>query len=445
MENKDIYRSLFALSSDLTDIFPESGGRILNWALTGLLGSSVLSAHMFKRNSNRVRDMKSYQRMLVMSDLNIGDALFAQAIVSSLRDYFPSAEIDLVIGAVAQSLVQDNTEIDHVLPILRGAPFPAQSDFANVKRLSLSGGYDLLFSCSPFFRVKKDFGKSRNTIDFTPLAAMLVRGERFNHEKNHVVFQMHRFIHDLFSGFMKPKRTNLFRGVSVTLSDEAINTAQQFLKGNDLYGEGPKIMFNPDASTRFTAIPFEVQVSLLKKLTRSTYRILLGGGHTNPGIENRLLKFLSGSEQARVTIVPPSTPIDAYAALIDFADVYISGDAGPLHIAAANKRSSSGNYDFRNRTAVFSIFGATPARIYGYDSRYPNFFPANQDAPSHAYISQSPCRNITCINKMAKTCRTLRCFQFVDTDRIASDISMILKNTEPSRAMNVSTEEDESL
>ncbi|HEX9901759.1 MAG TPA: glycosyltransferase family 9 protein, partial [Acidobacteriota bacterium] len=105
-----------------------------------------------------------------------------------------------------------------------------------------------------------------------------------------------------------------------------------------------------------------------------------------------------------------------YAALIDCCDVFISGDTGPLHIAAARKISRTGRYPLRNRTAVLSFFGATPARLSGYDSGQPGFLAANQDAPSWTFVSRSPCRNITCLDKLYKTCAVVRCFEGLDLE-----------------------------
>jgi hypothetical protein len=58
----------------------------------------------------------------------------------------------------------------------------------------------------------------------------------------------------------------------------------------------------------------------------------------------------------------------------------------------------------------------------GYDSFQPGFLPANQDAPSWCYQAGSPCRNITCLNKYFKTCRTVRCFEHVDIAHLADVI-----------------------
>jgi hypothetical protein len=42
------------------------------------------------------------------------------------------------------------------------------------------------------------------------------------------------------------------------------------------------------------------------------------------------------------------------------------------------------------------------------------------DAPSWCYLAGSPCRNITCLNKMFKTSGTIRCFEHVDLEGLST-------------------------
>jgi hypothetical protein len=66
-----------------------------------------------------------------------------------------------------------------------------------------------------------------------------------------------------------------------------------------------------------------------------------------------------------------------------------------------------------------SVFGATLPRMSGYDSSRPGFLAGNQDAPSWCFHVASGCHNITCLNKLYKTCRVVRCFEAIDVDAVA--------------------------
>jgi len=85
---------------------------------------------------------------------------------------------------------------------------------------------------------------------------------------NHVVYQTHQIIHKLFLDFMTPERKEVFKGVKVTLSDSAIKQAQTFLASKGLLKGGPLILYNPDAASRFSRIPFELQGSIIRQLAQ---------------------------------------------------------------------------------------------------------------------------------------------------------------------------------
>jgi ADP-heptose:LPS heptosyltransferase len=110
-------------------------------------------------------------------------------------------------------------------------------------------------------------------------------------------------------------------------------------------------------------------------------------------------------------------PIESYTALIDASDMFISGDTGPLHIAACRKLGNDSR-PLRNKTVVLAIYGATDSRMYGYDSEQPFHAPANQDVPSRSFSAPVPCRNITCVNKFGKSCSEVRCFDDLPADEI---------------------------
>jgi hypothetical protein len=121
-------------------------------------------------------------------------------------------------------------------------------------------------------------------------------------------------------------------------------------------------------------------------------------------------------------IIVPHVPLSTYTALIDLCDVFLSGDTGPVHIAASRKELSGTGQPMRNRTVIVSVIGATDSQIFSYDSSKPGHMPANQDAASKSFVCDSPCRNITCLNKTAKTCKDVNCFANIETDKISSYI-----------------------
>lgn len=426
LDNK-LQKTLFHLTSVLTTWFPRGGAWFFNNTIPPVVGNRLLVRHVYRKNLKNIRSVPQFKKILVIPDIHIGDAVMLQGAVHAFRDFFPDARIDYVIKKSVASLIGGNPAISNLYPVFTGAVFPETSDVESIQKLVRQNQYDLCFNCSPFFEDGRLFPKGQKFLDFMTAAPQLARNEIDRTGINHFLFQSYLFVEKLLKETVSSRPQKPFLGVPVTLSDEAFERAKTFLRDSGLPPEKPLVFLNPDTASRFTLVPFEYQAALLKGFLEMDCGILLGTAFTFKDMEKRLLGTLSADERKRVFVVPPTLPIDAYAALVDFADVFVSGDTGPLHIAAARKYSRSGDVQFRNRTFVISIFGATPARMSGYDSTNPLFPPANQDVWSKTYVSESPCRNITCVNKMAKTCQKVRCYEKLDVGIIVGDIQKHLQ------------------
>jgi ADP-heptose:LPS heptosyltransferase len=424
--NTKLQSIIFAGTSRLTDISPVIGGRLLDSTIRPLYGSRTLSA-VFEHGSRKVmKGMKAFRRFLVIPDIHIGDAVMMQSSLIALRDFFPDAEIDYVVNKTAGPLIEGNPDATRIIPVFSDGQFPSSTDVEALQGVIRRGQYDLCVNICPFLEKRDIAGNGQSVARFLNRAPILLRNENDSVHINHFSYQSYQFVRGLLLMAAQPVREDCFVGVRTTYSDEAIESACRFTMEAGLSSRAPVIMFNPDSSSRFNLMPFASQARLLgllaAEITAET-TILLGAGHTEAGIGERLADSIPSTLRSKVRIVPRTVPLDVFSALIDFADVFVSGDTGPLHLAAARRYSRSGHYQFRNRTAVLSFFGATTPRMSGYDSFQPGYLPANQDAPSWCYQAGSPCRNITCLNKMFKTCKTVRCFEHVDVAGLSTLIA----------------------
>lgn len=425
LDNK-LQKTLFHLTSQVTTYFPRGGAWFFDHTIPYLVGNPLLVDLVARQNLERIRKVKKFERILVIPDIHIGDAVMLQGAVYAFRAHFPNARIDYVIKKSVACLIEGNPVISNLYPLFTGTVFPEASDIEAVKKLVAENQYDLCFNCSPFFEDSSLFPPGQAILDFMTVAPRLVRNDLDGAGINHFLYQSYAFADKLLRS-TGSFATQAFRGVEVTLSDAALRTAQQWLQGSRIDQGKPLFFLNPDTASPYTLIPEHYQIELLKKVLGMGVSVLLGTAFTHKNIEQRILAGLSEEERRRVVLVPTSLPIDAYTALIDQADVFVTGDTGPLHIAAARKISKSGNSAFRNRTFVISVFGATPSKMSGYDSVDPLYFPANQDVLSRTFVSESPCRNITCVNKMAKTCQKVLCYDSLDVNGIVAEIADYLE------------------
>jgi hypothetical protein len=427
MISSKLQEILFAGTSHLTEHFPRVGSRFLDATVKPILASSEMTKLMARKNLKELKKVKDFRKILVIPDTHIGDTVMMQAASIALRDYFPNAEIHYVTNRVATPLVDGNPDLSKIIPLFAGGLFPSQSDIETLRELTQSNHYDLCLNLCAFIQNKDLFAPKTAFLNLVSHTPVIIRNEDDPSQINHFLYQCYRFIRDTLATVAKPVRPDHLSGVRTTYSDSTIEQALKNAANLGIHHETRVVMINPDTASEFTLLPFEQQAELLHRISQMDAKILLGAGHTVKGLGQKLINSLPRSFQERIKIIPPELPLEVYSALIDSSDILVTGDTGPMHIAASRRFSKSGKHLFRNKTSILSIFGATPPRMSGYDSFQPGYLPPNQDAPSWSYTAGSPCRNITCLNKMFKTCSTIRCFETVDIDYLAGLISNRLK------------------
>jgi hypothetical protein len=125
------------------------------------------------------------------------------------------------------------------------------------------------------------------------VAVELVRNEKSTDIVNNVAFQAYKLIGSVFRKLAAPDFEKNFKGTQVYLSDESVAKARGFLLGNGLPLKSSMIMFSPDASAKFTWMPFDLQLSLLRGLADLDCNILLGAGHVHKYVEHELIHSIS--------------------------------------------------------------------------------------------------------------------------------------------------------
>jgi len=465
----DLNPVMFRLSSLLTDYFPGAGKHFLNFLATTLVFNKWNINRIIKKYKKKLRRLKKFDKILVISDFNLGDAVYIQSTITALREYFPSAEIDFIFNPLVKDLINGNPNITNLYPVLSKKSFPAKEDYETIKKIIDKNNYDLVFSFCAFLNMFKILTKEQKKRYISHLVPVLTVLKNSYYPENicNSVFNCYSFIHTLFSSvdtiqsqnklivtsseqgkndsFFDTLSLNKFSGVSVYISDstfkEAKNIFFNLIQKDKICTEAEKngklkrpviIIYNPDTNSRFTRIPLDYQFNLIRHILclRSNIKFFFGDGLNKNKTEDKIIEMLTTLERETVLRIPAPIPLDVYTAFIDYADIFITGDTGPLHAAAANKVSK--NYELRNKTAVFSIFGVTEGRIYGYDSYKRGYFRSNQKAPSYVYSSKSRCRNYSCQNKIMKTCREVKCFEYLDIDKIMKEITQYISSLEDS-------------
>lgn len=408
-------KAFYYFSSLLTRFFPRFGVWFFDKVVFPPMGSRFLVERARRGNIRILDGIRSFDRILVVSDMHIGDAIYTQPSISAIRDYFPDSKIDYAVHIKVASLFEGNPEISNVIKVFDGKMLPSRSDLSRLRTLIKDGGYDVIFNFSPFLVKTGAYRKEQSLFDINTFKHVFSRDQLLPDAPNHFLHQVNAFVRSLLRERLEPKREIRPSKVQIYLNGAAFQQAGEWLFNTRWRPPRPLVFLNPDGASPYTRIPEHFQLQILRGLIGQGAFVLLGKGKSDSDIGVRLREGLDITERESTVMIPDWWSLETYASLIDFTDVFISGDTGPLHIAAAWKNIKGAKNGFANRTAVFSIFGATPARMSGYDHFKPGYVPSNQDADSHTFVSESPCRNVTCLNKMMKTCARLRCFEDLDT------------------------------
>jgi ADP-heptose:LPS heptosyltransferase len=433
MTNRGLSKlSLYALDR-LTDAFPSFIPHTFQSAFLGILGSNIARSFYRQKYVTQMKNVASFDKILVIVDVNIGDAIIVQESVKVLRHYFPNSCIDYICNHTGGELLSGVSAADNVHNVLRGSGLMSSEDRKTFREIIDRNKYTVILNFFPFLE-REDIPPWLDIVHlYVPFASHIIYSWKLNKERFHISVAINDFLNSMLSELRKNAkgriRTKLngeagpavFKGNSIYLTHDSIDEARAFLAKHNLSAYDHLVYFNPNATSVYTQIPFQLQVQVIKQIltSKDIHSLLLGTGVPVPGIDQKIINELPHELRKKITVVPKLS-IGVFAALIDACDVFISGDTGPLHIAASRKKAISSNEIMRNSTAVVSIFGATDSRMYGYDSFLPYHLPSNQNAPSRVFAGYAPCRNITCINKAGKTCKTIRCFDGLDA-KIISD------------------------
>lgn len=265
LDNK-ISNTFFDFTSKVTTLFPKGGAWFFDHTLIPAVGNPLVRRLTGRYNRSILQSVHAFQRILVVSDIHIGDAILAAGGVAVFRDFFPEARIDYVIKNSVACLFEGNPAISNLYPVFTGGQFPNDSDLASVKKLSFENDYDLCLNCCPFIEDGEIFPpgqKVLNAVTFAPKALMNLTGKTGS---CHFMYNTYDLPGEFLPQITGRQPARPFKGFPVTLSDEAFDQAQLFFKEKGLTQDKKIYFLNPDTASPFNRIPFKSQLILLKGL-----------------------------------------------------------------------------------------------------------------------------------------------------------------------------------
>ena len=158
----------------------------------------------------------------------------------------------------------------------------------------------------------------------------------------------------------------------------ATELMQQLKKRSNVgMGKAEVLVVATDSATIVTRPPTHLLAAALAEVLRRYHHLVVCilPSYTDTGASERLRSALAADFVERVFMLPaePRLPLLDTAALIDQADIFVTGDTGVMHLAAATKRTrkdaATPPFVPRNSVKIIAIFGGTNPDIFGCSER----------------------------------------------------------------------------
>lgn len=319
------------------------------------------------------------KRLLAIGLNYLGDALFTTPALATLRNRFPHAQIDLLLGERALSILEGATGADRLIPR------SAHGSFARVLSLSETlrqGQYDavILFQSILSSAMLTWAARVPVRVGFAQAscAPFLTHPIAPRFPREHVVDAYLRLAQAVGSEFpgtsASPENGLIPPRLRIALSGDDTAFADRFLRDHEIM---PPIVGLVIGATRAQKRwPEGYFARLAERLWQSSgAACVLLGGREEQEVSRRIL------QQSQVPLISAvgDTTAKQLAALIARLSVVVSGDSGPLHIATAMG------------TPVVALFGSTSPDETGPWTKQPN---RRNCKPIVLYdnLSCAPCR-----------------------------------------------------
>lgn len=409
-----------------------TSSRHISLGLERLALSRLLHAGLEHAEKRALRRCPGRDRILYVSDVNIGDSVNMQRCVEVLKENLPGSRVDYLYNRTADPLVRHNPSIGKGYPVFRDGMQPRPEERAWIAKLIRENRYDLIINTCSFLS-RRDFPGAGCPVITNLRSVGRILASHPTDEVSHYVYWLCEGVREMASRLRTgtvgtPLATDGF-GVVCRLSEDVFDRRDDFLKEAGVTPDQRVVFFNPDASNPYTFITRKLQIDLVRRLVsmEAVDRLFLGHGFTFRGVETQLMSHVPNRLRYKVVAMPETLPIDVYAALVDRCELFITGDTGPMHIASARKLCVNPAVSFRNRTALVALFGGTASKIYGYDSGSPGFLPSHQAAPAVRVDTPAECKHLACtVQRVVRTCPQNRCFENINADQIIRHAHRIL-------------------
>jgi heptosyltransferase II len=289
------------------------------------------------------RDLKSVKRIVVRGANWVGDAAMAVPALKALRDFFPEAHITLATPLRAAGIFEDASFLDDLLIVDSGAQTAGRRKISSLWRQAREWR-------KKEFDLALIFPNSLGTAFVAALANVPVRiGYATQHRSALLTHKVqvpawHGSKHEVFyylnlvaeikkfltganvCGETEPPHSDIF------ISDERREKASEFLHAHGRNAARPLVVFCPGATNSRAKRWPEVNFAALgdSLIESASAQIALIGSPDEKEISNRIAAQMKNAP----IITTGLTTLAETIAILSVADLLVTNDTGPAHLAA---------------------------------------------------------------------------------------------------------------
>jgi heptosyltransferase-2 len=254
-------------------------------------------------------------RILVELPSWLGDAVMATPAIENLINYYDESEVILIGSPPSIEALKNHPKVF--------SSFVLEKKYNSLYKMSKKlGQFDIFISFRDSFhsRFFKQFISSKKKFQF----------KRNNYQNRHQVQKYNDFINDCISSKLNPGNLIIHQ-----FSKQKIKKLKPIIGINPGASYGDSKRWQPEEFAK-------VVINLSNK-----FDILIFGGDSEKKIANKIEKLLIENNVSNYQNLAAETSIDQLIHHISTLDIFVTGDSGPMHIAAAFK------------VPTVSIFGPT--------------------------------------------------------------------------------------
>lgn len=301
--------------------------------------------------------METIKRIIVVDLLYLGDLLFAHPFFEGLRELFPEARIDLAANSNFAEIMRVNPNLDHVYSYNKNWTTARSYKFA--KKLKMNN-YQLGINIHGNWRTALllKLIAADKSIGYGGQGRGLFLDEEV--EKNidsHMIEFYLKFLNQLQQSQLLAE---YFKDQKLELKDQqraypVLRVDQTYIqkankKLNDLGLKSEFIVLNTGGSWETKRWPEEYFAEIADHLAERGFKILFVGGPSDTERVSYILNKIENEEL--IYNLCGKTSLLELAAVLKRAELVISGDTGPVHVAAAVG------------TDTAAIFGPSDEKLY---------------------------------------------------------------------------------